>query len=1586
MIRIFLSYPSEVVNVVTRIYNILRESLAAREIDVNIFFAPECTDVGHEYTTKIKEACENCDIFVYFLTDESARPEHYCRTELSIVNKKWKTRSGRLFPFCVAGRWSGSNSAPDELAGLTIQRESIGNMEASVCKAVVDAAVALRNEKLVTSTEKSVDDSISHFLKGTTLKRPAHGPTSNPTRMTGRQGQLEEIYRYVSAAEGQLVPRVAIVGMPGVGKTAMASQIYRMAVKDQLRFPGGVYWAHVYNLSAGDILANMHLEFQFDPAPLRGIGQDEMAIDRAFALALTRFRPLLILDDVNQREVLTEVLHRTQFACPMIVTTRDRSVENLNLETVEIDVLPGKDAQRLLVRSSMGAVHADGLDDSAIDKDIEARPSAERTALVELCDDKYLAGLPLAIELAGRKVRAEAWSFYDYKEKFNRSRTANRSIFDEMLRSRDGEVGDRPLPVEGEKAARAKLNAVWNAFWFSFRDIGDEHPTANKAFVYAGHATANVFTAEEIGELIEATSKEVQGAMDRLRTLSLIKFRNDRDGYGNRLYGMHPLLREFAAEMQRRDYGGEDIGEASLAYTYRRVRASPTLLKSPFMRIKAREVFKTYSTSISHLDESIDLAIPLAKSFDDARQHDSAIMILEKAVELAAMRHRMDTLLDAWGQLARQYNIIGEIEKQQAVLEAAYALIESLPGPNLGGDCNFIRFLYTSMLLTVGGIKEVAPLTHAFLRNTLAVRPRTEGHLLAVTSVAQLMRCLGNPVFAQDCFRVAEIVADNFGNKWNSMVSVGNMMLVALDMGDAPEAMRCLHRLRETGREVGTLAAEVYARSSECLKQANEAIIEGQPELLAKAETTLERFWTDFVSWANPEIQSQFAPDTAQKQETSQANSRGVLKAQILLALARGRYEEAVAIEAQSMKNTGNEHRRLEEQWLAVACRMLAHPNDQNTHKRLDEALSQAIRLGNNVIRLRLESVRCLTYAPHVGVDEAAKKLVATSTALAALGYVNPLVRVFEQRLVGIHGSDIWTKASAAAHANSRLLANAGALAAPFDDIVFDPYAKLPEEIRHPRDGRVMKLVRGGAVLEPGSNGSFVLLPFYIDCCPVTHAEYKRFLDDMQLPPPPHWPGGEMLPKFAELPMVGVTLDEACGYLEWSNRRLPVAEEWEMAAGLFRGHVYPGMENAVEAKALIEQMLNARGQALAELMHFEGKVVSGCVLGEVPHIWPVSDFVFSKGIHVDRMKFKRLLEGSLSLSPSEKVRVLKAVPTLSQFQVDALIETFTEEANKFMELAKTHPDDIKKLIQKRAFEGAGGALYSKNFFEQYPKRLSEVASFPAGSEGIDFALGKIRQWTMSIKFGAISKGASWRAMRPEEFEINTDIALDPKERFDDTGIIGVIPVFDPFSFSIESLAVSMSNQQRAQWHIRRTNPSTLPSKTKDIGMTRLVLRHLTRALELEKNEPVAIERLIDLVAEELGDPWWPVQWLEKVQTHVDLGGKAKELRTKLERFEKQSVNNFIGAKDAADDAARCIFELLQETDTKASVQIVLDHDSVSCAEVRERWMVGRPMYAKYRNMLDTVAFVELRILMTHYCRCLDRLVTCRQGRRVQIVP
>lgn len=70
-------------------------------------------------------------------------------------------------------------------------------------------------------------------------------------------------------------------------------------------------------------------------------------------------------------------------------------------------------------------------------------------------------------------------------------------------------------------------------------------------------------------------------------------------------------------------------------------------------------------------------------------------------------------------------------------------------------------------------------------------------------------------------------------------------------------------------------------------------------------------------------------------------------------------------------------------------------------------------------------------------------------------------------------------------------------------------------------------------------------------------------------------------------------------------------------------------------------------------------------------------------IVLDKMYFLDLLKNSLSLDVSDKKRVIDSIPTLSQFQFDELIKVFLEEREKFRELNKNHPEDIKKLLEKQ---------------------------------------------------------------------------------------------------------------------------------------------------------------------------------------------------------------------------------------------------------------------------------------------------------------
>lgn len=76
----------------------------------------------------------------------------------------------------------------------------------------------------------------------------------------------------------------------------------------------------------------------------------------------------------------------------------------------------------------------------------------------------------------------------------------------------------------------------------------------------------------------------------------------------------------------------------------------------------------------------------------------------------------------------------------------------------------------------------------------------------------------------------------------------------------------------------------------------------------------------------------------------------------------------------------------------------------------------------------------------------------------------------------------------------------------------------------------------------------------------------------------------------------------------------------------------------------------------------------------------------SQAVKVEPEVFMDLLKHSLSLNTMEKKRVVDAVPTLSQFQFDELTKVFTEEREKFRELAKDHPEDIKKLLGKQQTE------------------------------------------------------------------------------------------------------------------------------------------------------------------------------------------------------------------------------------------------------------------------------------------------------------
>ena len=66
----------------------------------------------------------------------------------------------------------------------------------------------------------------------------------------------------------------------------------------------------------------------------------------------------------------------------------------------------------------------------------------------------------------------------------------------------------------------------------------------------------------------------------------------------------------------------------------------------------------------------------------------------------------------------------------------------------------------------------------------------------------------------------------------------------------------------------------------------------------------------------------------------------------------------------------------------------------------------------------------------------------------------------------------------------------------------------------------------------------------------------------------------------------------------------------------------------------------------------------------------------------DEANFLDLLEHSLSLNVFEKKRVIDAIPTLSQFQIDELIKVFEDEREEFKKLMASEAEAIKELVMK----------------------------------------------------------------------------------------------------------------------------------------------------------------------------------------------------------------------------------------------------------------------------------------------------------------
>jgi formylglycine-generating enzyme len=119
---------------------------------------------------------------------------------------------------------------------------------------------------------------------------------------------------------------------------------------------------------------------------------------------------------------------------------------------------------------------------------------------------------------------------------------------------------------------------------------------------------------------------------------------------------------------------------------------------------------------------------------------------------------------------------------------------------------------------------------------------------------------------------------------------------------------------------------------------------------------------------------------------------------------------------------------------------------------------------------------------------------------------------------------------------------------------------KLPTEINY--NGSMMLVQAGEFIMgdddhlpDEKPTHKVTLPDFYIDKFEITNAQYKKFCDETnrKLPTNPWWAKqflntDNYFTSKPDLPVVGVTWNDALAYAKWAGKRLPTEEEWEKAA------------------------------------------------------------------------------------------------------------------------------------------------------------------------------------------------------------------------------------------------------------------------------------------------------------------------------------------------------------------------------------------------------------------------------------------------------
>ena len=317
---------------------------------------------------------------------------------------------------------------------------------------------------------------------------PAEPPfqaLAQPSHFVGRRAEIERLRTQMSAPGLHIH---AIVGMGGVGKTTLTTQVAHAA---RNAFRDGVLWANPLTSNPLDILASWANAYGYDFSQISELGSRAAAVRGLLAQRQT----LIVIDNVRQVSDIEPLLPNGG-DCAVLFTTRDLEVAAaLNAETLLLDELDESEALELL-RAILG----------------NDRVNSELAAAVEICT--LCGDLPLAVEIAAQRLKSRP-----------------RMKLGQMV-ERLGHQQQRLALEISDRAVRSSFEVSWAAL--------DEELQA--VFPLLAVFEGRSFTSEAVASLSDLEQFDVEDYLFALSALSLV-----REEAENRWW-QHPLMADFALE------------------------------------------------------------------------------------------------------------------------------------------------------------------------------------------------------------------------------------------------------------------------------------------------------------------------------------------------------------------------------------------------------------------------------------------------------------------------------------------------------------------------------------------------------------------------------------------------------------------------------------------------------------------------------------------------------------------------------------------------------------------------------------------------------------------------------------------------------------------------------------------------------------------------------------------------------------------------------------------------------------------------------------------------------------------------------